>query len=801
MLHLLSDLRHGARLLVRSPGFAAVALVALALGIGANSAVFSVIDTVLLRPLAYPEPGRLVMVWEDASHVGFPRNTPAPANFIDWRAQNRVFTDIAASRGRMLNLTGDGPPEMVMGPEVTGNMWDVLGVRPLAGRTFTEAEEMRDEKVVVIGYALWQRRFGGERSVVGRKILINDEPFTVIGIMPRGFSVPPRKNEMWVPAQFRRTMATRRGSHFLSSVARLKPGVSVKQAQAEMSVLARRLELQYPRTNTHVGAVVVPLREELLGNTRLGLMVLFGASACVLLIACANLGNLYLARAQARRREMAVRTALGAGTGRILSQMIAEGLLLSLLGAAAGLALARWSVTLLQKMVPLGMVDRNVHLDMRVLLFTMAVAVLTSVIFGAVPAFSMAGMQIQNTLREGGRGHTGKQRLFRNTLVVAEMALSIVLLTGAGLMIQTLAHLKDLDAGFRTDHLLTALTPLPRPRYADFIRREAFVNDVIARVKALPGVIDAAYTSALPYTATGNTNGFRIEGRPQPPNGNTQDALLRTVSSNYMQMMGARLKEGRFFGPGDRKNTAPVVIINETFANQYWPGTSPLGARIRTDTDTWFTVAGVIHDLRERGFEAALKAGVYHVVPQAHDIWAEADELAVRTASDPLSLAPAVRQAVWSVDKDEPVFGVRSMEEIMDVEVAGRKQQMNLLGAFAFIALTLACIGIYGVLSYAVTQRTREIGLRLALGATGSGIARMIVGQGLKLTALGAAIGAAAAFAATSAMSSLLYGVSAADPRTLIAVTALLSAVALAACYVPAWRAARVDPAVTLREE
>lgn len=799
---MIADLRYACRQLGRSPGFTLTAVLALGLGIGANSAIFSVVDAVLLRPLPYPESDRLVMVWEEATFVGFPRNTPAPANWVDWRKRNTVFTDVAASRGGLFSLTGDGQPEIVLGRRVTANFWTVLGVKPMLGRVFTEAEESANARVAVISYGLWQRRLGGDPTAVGRDIVVNDQKHTVIAVMPRGFAWPAREFDIWAPASFTARDLGNRGSHYLMCIARLKPGVSVQQAQSEMTVIARQLQQQYPQ-NKNVGAVVVPLRDQMAGPMKTGLLVLLGAAGCVLLIACANVANLLLSRASGRRREIAVRAALGAGRSRLVRQLVTESLLLASLGAIAGLLIARASMTILGKLVPTAF-TAQASIDPRVLGFSLGLCLVTGVLFGLYPALSLSRMDLHDALKEGGRaGLGGRSQLMRKSLVIAEVALAQVLLVGAGLMIQTLIRLRAVDPGFRSDHLLTMSTPLPNPRYAEASRREAFFRTVVESVSKLPGVVSAGYTSSLPMTERGNTNGYTVEGRA-PREGDPQDALFRVVTDQFLQTMGATLREGRFFSPHDRGDSLAVVIVNDFFAKRHWPGESPIGRRIsmsNSDQPVWLTVAGVVRDVLERGLDIEMKPAVYMPVTQSAQYWPVPNALAVRTAVEPLSIAPAVRAIVASADKDQPIRAVRTMEQVVDTEVSTRQQQMTLLGAFAALALILASIGIYGVLSYSVMQRTREIGVRVALGANPAGVSRMVAGQGLVLTSIGLAIGIAAALAATRAISTQLYGIAATDPGTYAGVAALLTLVGILACYVPARRAARIDPVIALRDE
>jgi putative ABC transport system permease protein len=799
MSTLTTDVRYGARLLLRSPGFTAIAIGALALGIGANTAIFSAIDAVLIRPLPYRDAARLAVIWEDASFAGFPKNTPAPANFVDWRKQNQVFTDMAALRGIGGNLTGDGSPDFVFAERVTPNLFRILGVPALIGRTLTDDDDRAGEKVVILSHRLWQRRYGGDRTIIGRSVLINDEKYTIIGVMPRGFVFPTRKVEFWTPARMTAEELARRGSHYLTVVARLKPGVTFRRAQGDMNAIAERLEHDHPETNRHVGAVVVPLRDELVGTYRTGLMALLAGAACVLLIACANVANLLLTRAAGRQREMAVRAALGAGRRRLVRQLVTESVLLSLIGGGLGVALARGGLIMLARVVPDRM-EAALALNGPVLLFTAIVSIGTGIVFGAFPALHASRLDLNEALKQGGRGSAGgRSGLYRDALVVAEVTIAIVLLTGAGLMTRTLMNMHAVELGFNVDNLLTMRAPLPVPRYADGLKRQHFYDAVIARVRTLPGVKDAAFASALPFETTGNTNGFEIEGRPAIPNA-AYDALYRVGTKDYLQTLGARIIEGRMFGSEDRPDSLPVMIVNETMRREYFNNESPLGKRISINNKK-YVVSGVVAEIRERGIDVGLKPAVYLPVEQNPTAWAVPGRLLVRTDHDPLALAGAVRQAIWTEDRDMPVTAIQTMRDLIDDDFASREQQMRLLGAFAALALALAALGIYGVLSFAVTQRNREIGVRVALGATSSNVVGMVAARGILLIGVGLILGTAASLAATRAMTSMLYGVAASDPRVYSVVVLAVVVVALAACAIPASRAASVDPVIALRDE
>ncbi len=803
------DLRYGLRMLIKNPGFTLVAVIALALGIGANSAIFSVVNTVLLRPLPYKEPDRLVMVWEDASKRGYPRDTPAVANYIDWRNQNQVFEGMAALADQSFNLTGVGDPERIDGRRVSANLFTLLGVDPVLGRPFVAEEDQPGaEKVVMISHGLWRRRFNSDAGIVGKSLNLNGESYRVVGVMPQHFQFPSPEVELWVPIAFTPQQMANRGSHYLQVIARIKPGVTLGQAQAEMSGIAARLSQQYPNQNTDLGAVVTPLHEHLAGDIRPALLVLLGAVGFVLLIACANVANLLLARAAVRQKEIAVRLALGASRARLIRQFLTESVLLALIGGSFGLLLSVWGINLLKNFVPQSISQaKAISIDMKVLVFTLLVALVTGLIFGLAPALQASSFNLNETLKEGGRDSASGSRghRIRSLLVIAEVAVSLILLIGAGLLINSFLRLRNVDPGFRSDNLLTMSIVLPPLKYQEHERRSAFYTELVGRIEALPGVKSAAVTNWIPLVRQGDSIGFSIEGRPDAGPGQRPSVVTRVVHPHYFRTMGIQLLQGRELGEQDRVDSPAVALISETMARRFWPGEDPAGKRITPSNpatagpDDWITIIGVVKDVRQFDLIADPKPQMYLSYAQAG--FFAPRNLIVSTSVEPLSLADAVRRTVWEIDKDQPVSNIRTMEEVLSESIARQRFSMLLLGIFAALALVLAAVGIYGVMSYSVAQRTREIGLRMALGAQPRDVLKLVVGQGLKLVLIGVGLGLVAAFILTRVMTSLLFGVSATDPTTFITISLVLISVALLASFFPARRATKVDPMIALRYE
>jgi predicted permease len=804
---LLKDIRYGVRGLWKRPGFTVVAVVTLALGIGANTAIFSVVNAVLLRPLQFRDPDRLVMIWEDATFAGFPRNTPAPANYFDWKNQTNSFEDMAATHEETFNLTGDGDPERVAAYSVSANFFPLLGVPPALGRTFVADEDRPGaNKVAVLSHALWQTRYAGDPQIVNRDIQLDGAKYTVVGVMPAGFQFMENDVRLWVPLAMDAEEAANRGGHYLTVVGRLKQGVTLDQAQADLSAVMARVAKDHPNESFDgkLGAFALPMREQLTGDVRSSLLVLLVAVAFVLLIACANVAGLLLARAVARRREIALRIALGASRMRVVRQLLTESVLLSVAAGVIGSVLAYFSFAFLQKLIPAQMaLLTSLNLDTRILAFTLLLSLVTGIVFGLVPALQSAKVDLNDALKQSTRvTSTGK---LRSALIVFEVALSIVLLVGAGLLIQTLFQLFNQYEVLKPEQVLTMRTVLPKTKYKDRSQRSAFYQQVLDRVEHLPGVVAAGYTTSVPLSWKGGTSGFYPEGTKDPVPGMAYDANHREVSANYLQSMNIALRQGRYLEQGDNENSIRVAVINETMARQYWPGQNPIGRRFKLgdpqDDLPWIQIVGVVADVRQMGLDEPVKAEMYFPFRQDDSPWYAPRDLAIRTSGDTSSVVGSVRAIVHEVDPDQPISNVATMSDVLGTEAAQRRMGMIMLVAFAGLALLLASLGIYGVLAYFVTQHTNEIGVRMAVGASPANILALILKKGMGLTLLGVGIGLAASFALTRLMSSLLFGVKASDPVTFVAVPLVLAAVALVACLIPARRAMKVDPMIALRYE
>ncbi|HJQ32684.1 MAG TPA: ABC transporter permease [Pyrinomonadaceae bacterium] len=801
MRSLLQDVRYAVRRLLKSPGFAAVAVVALALGIGANTAIFSVVNSVLLRPLPYPQPEQLVQLWESRPRMNMTRAAVGPHEFLAWAERSQSFKQLAAADSAEYNLTGRGEPERVTAALVSASYFPLFGVNPLHGRAFLPEEEQPGrENVVVLSHELWQSRFNSDASIVGQTLNLDGVPCTVVGVMPRGFRLPD-DSALARPVVFTAEDHAKAGSHFLSVYGRLKDGVTVEQAQTEMAAVAGRVEQDFGDANAGHLVVLVPLHEQLVGGARAALLVLLGAVGLVLLIACANVANLLLARAAGRRREVAVRSALGASRWRIVRQLLAESLLLSVLSGAAGLLLAVWGVDLLVSLDPSG-VQRagEVTLDWRVLGFALGLSLLTGLLFGLAPALQTSKTDLVESLKEGGRSAQGLGRSrLRGALVVSEVALTLVLLVGAGLLIKSFRQLLAVESGLDPRGVLTLDVSLPRTKYPEPQQLASFYERLIEQAAALPGVESAGAVSVLPLAGSDNSNFVQIEGRAPQPAGQALRAGRRNVSAEYFRALGIPVKRGRAFTAADRQDAPPVVVINESMARSFFAGEDPVGKRIRTgDKAPWAEVVGVVGDVRHRGLDVDTRPEMFfpHLQTPSRQM-----TLVVRTSGDPVALAGPLRERVRELDRDQPVGNVKTMEAWVAESVASRRFSVLLLGVFAAVAAGLAALGLYGVVSYSVAQRTHEIGLRVALGARPRDVLRLVIRQGMALTLLGTAAGLLAALALTRLMSSLLFGVGATDPATFVTVPALLLVVALLACYLPARRATKVDPMVALRYE
>jgi putative ABC transport system permease protein len=803
------DLQYGTRMLVKTPGFTAVAIITLALGIGANTAIFSVVNTVLLGKLAYRDADKLVIVWEKSRKNE--QNVVNPANYMDWSEQNSVFSEMAAFADQTAVLLGDGEPEQVPSQVATGNLFSVLGVDALLGRTFSEDDTKPGQpRIVVLSYGLWQRRFGGDPQIVGRTININQNDVTVIGVMPAGFkwhikkgSLTAKVAELWSPFSITNEMRTRHG-RFMTVVARLKPEASVEQAKTEMIAIGARLEEQYHDFNANWGVNVVPLRTQFTGELRPALLILLGAVGFVLLIACANVANLLLARAAARQREMAVRTAIGADRWRIIRQLLTESILLSIAGGIAGLLLAWWGTDMLVSLSPRELNElQQAKINIPVLGFTIVVSFLTGIIFGLVPAFESTRFNLHESLKEGSKniGGGARSNRLRNMFVTIEIALALMLLVGAGLLVRSFDRLQSVDPGFDARNVLTMRINLPLRKYDTDQKRIDFFKRALEGIRALPGVTNAGAINFLPFAGPHAGTLVEIEGQPKLPPGQGLTTGSCVTDLNYFDTMKIPLKQGRLFTEQEATEMRHVAVVNEAFVKKNLPGEEPLRQRATIymkDENVPSQIIGVVGDSKQMGLDVETEPMAY---------WPHSEltypfmTLVIRTTGDAAAMTNSARRVVQSLDTEQPIADVITMDGLLANSVARARFSTLLLTIFATVALILAAVGIYGVMSYSVTQRTHEIGIRMALGAQSGEVLALVVKKGLTLAGAGVVIGLAGAFALTRIMSTLLYGISPTDPLTFAAIPVLLATVALLACYVPARRASKVDPMIALRYE
>ncbi len=818
MESLLNDIRYAVRSLIKRPGLLVVAVITLALGIGANTAIFSVVNAVVLRPLPYAEPERLVMVWETIG--GNDRRSVAPGNYVDWRDNNRSFSAMAASFNGNFNLTGDGEPERVDGATITSNLMDVLGASPQLGRTFQPDDDAhQDRLVVMISDGLWKRRFGADPRIIGRTITIDEAQYAVVGVMPGDFRYPV-KADVWILGRNRNAVSQslvaqfpdndwnlERDAHFLSVVARLKSGSTLSQAQSDMTAIARRGEEEFPKTNAGLGSNVIPLHTQVVGKVQGLLFILLGAVAFVLLIACTNVANLLLARAVKREREMAIRVAVGASRWRVIRQLLTETLLLSLAGGLAGLFLSTWVVDLFVRLSP-GNIPRleEASVDLRLLGFTFAVSLLTGIGFGLLPAFHATRVKLNSSLKEGDTKSTSSRLRgrTRNVLIASEIALAQVLLVGAGLLVMTYVRASQIDPGFNSDRIMTAKIAPSAKKYPNAKAKAEFYSTVLDRLENLPGVQSVGMVMNLPLSGSSMNRGFRVEGRPEPRPDENVTMDYQVVSEDYFRALETPVLRGRSFTKADTETSERVIVINQAMARRYWPHEDPVGRRMaigesRQDT-SWRTIVGVVGDMRHASLSEEPVPTAFTSYRQDLESWPRM-AFVIKAERDPSPLVTAVRTALVSVDPTQPVYAIQPMDKLLADAIAPRRFVMFLIGALALVALVLAAVGVYGVISFSVSERTHEMGIRIALGAGKMDVLALVLVQSLRIAVFGIAFGLLAAFALTRLMAGLLFGVTPTDPITFAAVAVLLGAVALVACYLPARRATKVDPVVALRYE
>jgi putative ABC transport system permease protein len=805
MATLWQDLRFSIRFLAKNAMFAAVAALTLALGIGANSAIFTVVNAVLLKPLPYAQPDRLAMVWLDNHRMGLKEDLTSFPNYLDWKQGSPSFSQMAGFSDQSVTVIGAEESERLLGALVEASFFDVMGVAPQLGRGFTPQEnEPGHERVAILSDGLWRRKFAASAAVLGQSLQLDGRAMTIVGVMPPDFRFPTKDTELWLPLPISPQMRSSRGGFFLSVVARLKPGARIQQAQAELDAAARRIEEQFPYMRGY-GANAVPLERQLVGGVRVALLVLAGAVAFVLLIACTNVAGLFLARAEAREREIAVRSALGAGRGRLIRQLLTESLVLALGAGVIGLVFAYWATGALLSLAPrdLPRLD-EIRMNSGVLWFTIGVTLASGLLFGLAPAFRLSGGTLIDSLREGGRSMTGglRSRRLRAALVVAEFAMAVVLLAGAGLMIRSLAYVRGVNPGFDPERVLTLRLAVSSSRYPERAQVAAFYQQLLDRIQTLPGVRAAGAIRDFTLSITPNSAGFSVEGRAPEPVENQIEATIDPVTPGFFTAMGVALRAGRFIDSRDGADTLRVAMINETMARRFWPHEDAVGKRFKfggpDSQNPWLTVVGVAADMRRQGLDHVARCETFQPLAQSPS---RIMNLVVRTTGDPLAMAGALRAEVRSLDPHTPLIGISTMDRVLGESIAERKFQATLLGLFSTVALTLAAIGIYGLMYQAVARRTHEIGVRMALGASARDVLAMVLREGLGLALAGIAIGLGGALALTRALSTLLYGVTATDPVTFAAAAGILLCASVAASVIPARRATRVDPMEALRYE